>query len=585
MTLLPDFSGYGYHVESELGSNRAGGRVTYLALAAETQQQVVLKQFQFAKSSSAWSGYDTHSREIDVLRGLNHPGIPRYLDSFQTQDGFCMVQEYKNARSLGVTRSFSPDDVRHIAVSALQILVYLQNRIPPVIHRDVKPENILVDEQLNVYLVDFGFARVGDGEVGVSSVVKGTLGFMPPEQLFNRRLTEASDLYGLGVTLICLLTRTRSDEIGKLVDISYRVSFKHLVPRLSIHWLNWLEKMVEPKLNDRFANAAEALASLPTSPIRLPEARFSQSSLTFSAKQLGEKITQIITISNSVPETHLEGTWEVAPHASDPPHTPHTHAWISVQPAKFTSDQVDCQITIDTARLMANKLYNRTLLLHTNASANTYSLSIQVKTAPIPVRTRSLPYGLLSLLFLCSGVAAWAIALSIVVVGAIINAPLTIGFGATVGAAIGFQIVAWMLATAGASTGAITSVIAGVVLGGLALVSTLLVEAALTGVAVISGVGVGLVGSILAGAGLGSTAEHLLTSGLSRRLAVGVSLITAVAGFCLGLCFAPGVFKPLVISIALGTGLVGAGMAAYVPLHRAKLIADYRQAEQYSIKP
>ena len=51
--------------------------------------------------------------------------------------------------------------------------------------------------------MDFGFARIGDGEVGVSSVVKGTLGFMPPEQIFNRQLTEASDLYGLGMTLIC----------------------------------------------------------------------------------------------------------------------------------------------------------------------------------------------------------------------------------------------------------------------------------------------------------------------------------------------------------------------------------------------
>jgi len=64
-------------------------------------------------------------------------------------------------------------------------------------HRDIKPENVLVDrqEELKVYLVDFGFAHIGSGEVAASSVVKGTLGFMPPEQMFNRQLTEASDLY------------------------------------------------------------------------------------------------------------------------------------------------------------------------------------------------------------------------------------------------------------------------------------------------------------------------------------------------------------------------------------------------------
>jgi putative transposase len=96
-----------------------------------------------------------------------------------------------------VPRSFAPDEIKQIATSVLEILVYLQNRIPPIIHRDIKPENILVDEQINVYLVDFGFARIGEGEVAMSSMVKGTLGFMAPEQLFNRQLTEASDLYGL----------------------------------------------------------------------------------------------------------------------------------------------------------------------------------------------------------------------------------------------------------------------------------------------------------------------------------------------------------------------------------------------------
>lgn len=115
-------------------------------------------------------------------------------------------------------RSFSPDEIKQIALSVLEILVYLQNRIPPIIHRDIKPENILVGDQINVTLVDFGFARIGEGEVAISSMVKGTLGFMPPEQLFNRQLTAASDLYGLGATLICLLTGTKSTAIGNLIN-------------------------------------------------------------------------------------------------------------------------------------------------------------------------------------------------------------------------------------------------------------------------------------------------------------------------------------------------------------------------------
>ncbi|NES93653.1 MAG: protein kinase, partial [Okeania sp. SIO2B9] len=107
------------------------------------------------------------------------------------------------------------------------------------------------DEQLNVYLVDFGFARMGGGEIAASSVVKGTMGFMSPEQMFNRQLTRSSDLYSLGATLICLLTGIKSTDIGNLIDANYRIIFRHLVPPLERGWINWLEKITEPKYTDR----------------------------------------------------------------------------------------------------------------------------------------------------------------------------------------------------------------------------------------------------------------------------------------------------------------------------------------------
>ncbi|HBB32912.1 MAG TPA: serine/threonine protein kinase, partial [Cyanobacteria bacterium UBA9273] len=147
-----------YQMIRELGRNRAGGRITYLALDSQTQQPVVIKRFLFAQENSDWSGFKAYEREIQVMQGLDHRGIPRYLNSFETKAGFCMVQEYKNAQSLAISRSYEPEQIKQIAISVLEILVYLQNRIPVVIHRDIKPENILVDEELKVYLVDFGFA-------------------------------------------------------------------------------------------------------------------------------------------------------------------------------------------------------------------------------------------------------------------------------------------------------------------------------------------------------------------------------------------------------------------------------------------
>ncbi len=269
---FPDFSNYGYQVTRELGHNRAGGRVTYLATEINTQQQVVVKQFQFARSGASWSEYQAYEREIQVLKGLDNPSIPRYLDSFQTAAGFCMVQEYKDAPSLLVRRRWKPQEIKQIAMSVLEILKYLQNRIPPVLHRDLKPDNILVDRQMNVYLVDFGFARTGGGEVAASSVVKGTLGFMPPEQLFNRQLTAASDLYSLGATLICLLTGTASTEVGSLMDDAGRIHFKQRVSHLSAEFVNWLQKMAEPNFKNRYASAAEAQdALIPLDVLRPPE--------------------------------------------------------------------------------------------------------------------------------------------------------------------------------------------------------------------------------------------------------------------------------------------------------------------------
>ena len=265
----PDFSHLGYQVNKELGKNRLGGRITHLAEVENSKNQVVIKEFRFADIDTDWSGFKAYEREIDVLKQLNHPRIPSYLTSFETPQGFGLVQEYKNAPSLASENNFTPEQVKQIAISILEILVYLQQRDPQIFHRDIKPENILVDKNLNAYLVDFGFARVSNNEVALSSVASGTPGFIPPEEHFGRDLTEASDLYSLGVTLICLLTGTRSIDVGKLINDEYRFDFKSLPSNIHPQFIEWLRSMVEPNIKNRFANAAVALEALIQIPVIL----------------------------------------------------------------------------------------------------------------------------------------------------------------------------------------------------------------------------------------------------------------------------------------------------------------------------
>ncbi|MEO0968108.1 MAG: serine/threonine-protein kinase, partial [Cyanobacteria bacterium J06639_18] len=257
-----DFSHLGYQVNKELGKNRSGGRITHLAEVKDCNNQVVIKEFRFADIDTDWSGFKAYEREIEVLKQLNHQRIPSYLTSFETPQGFGLVQEYKDAPSLADENNFTPQQIKQIAISILEILVYLQQRNPQIIHRDIKPENILVDKYLNAYLVDFGFARATNNEVALSSVASGTPGFIPPEEYFGRDLNEASDLYSLGVTLICLLSNTPSIDISKLMDSNYRFDIEKLLPKITNKFARWLTKMVERNVERRYPNAAKALKGI-----------------------------------------------------------------------------------------------------------------------------------------------------------------------------------------------------------------------------------------------------------------------------------------------------------------------------------
>lgn len=273
MTNFPDVTAYGYGIEKTLGQNFHGRRFTYLArhLANVTSaplpanQWVVLKKFAFDQGGADWGGYDSIEAEIKVLQRLNHEQIPDYLGSFTADDGFYLVTEYIDAPTLAQTHNLSFEDIKAIAVQLLKILYSLQQQQPAIIHRDIKPENILVKrwgQSWRVYLIDFGFARLGMDDLSVSSTVKGTLGFMPPEQIFQRELTTASDLYSLGVTLVAILCKRRSGEIGALVNHDYRLQFRQELRHIPDSFLDWLEQLTEPRLAQRYPDAKTALRAL-----------------------------------------------------------------------------------------------------------------------------------------------------------------------------------------------------------------------------------------------------------------------------------------------------------------------------------
>jgi serine/threonine protein kinase len=411
MSNFNDFTAHGYEVIKELGANRGAGRIAYLAHSIESTQLVVIKQFQFAKTGASWDGHKEIDREVKILQQLQHPNIPRYLTSFETPQSSCIVQEYIDGKPLSEIISnqqlYTPEQVKEIIIKLLEVLAYLQKTFTdPVLHRDIKPANILIDSSCEPYLIDFGGAKVSEG-AGGSTVSVGTLGFMPPEQRFQQ-FNKTTDIYSLGMSIVCWLTRTEPTEMYTLINMGTNqvMGLRELLSAYSLRFADWLEKVVQPDPKDRYPDAEAAVnAFKPLYVKRVPEAIVSSSVLEFTASKLGERITQTLTVRNNVPETVLEGWWEVAPHPSDPPHTPNSHAWISFGARKFSGNANECSIVANTDKLMAGKVYKRQILLHSNSSDETEELNLVVRTAAVPIHVVNSPYqNLLFLLLLIGGI-------------------------------------------------------------------------------------------------------------------------------------------------------------------------------------
>jgi serine/threonine protein kinase len=248
-----------YQCDRRLG--KQAGRQTLLARDLKTQQQVVVKLLSFS-SDFNWEDLKLFKREVETLKSLSHPAIPRYLDSFEidtpNRKGFALVQTYIEAKSLqeylSDGRTFSEREVKQLAAALLDILAYLHQRQPPVIHRDIKPSNILLKNRSGnsvgeVYLVDFGAVQTLATQQGKTVTVVGTYGYMPPEQ-FGGRAVPASDLYSLGATLIALITKQHPADLPqKDLQIEFE-QFTQLTPGFT----NWLKWMTHPSLDRRPAS-------------------------------------------------------------------------------------------------------------------------------------------------------------------------------------------------------------------------------------------------------------------------------------------------------------------------------------------
>jgi serine/threonine protein kinase len=251
-----------YEVLRPLGRGSFGH--TFLAHDREERRDVAIKMLD-AQRAPDWKAFELFEREVAVLRGLRHQGVPEVFDSFQAQwgdgDAAFLVMEYVEGTSLEEvieTGSTSEaQEVTRLLLDLLGILEYLHARMPPILHRDIKPANIVIRPSGVPVLVDFGAVRnVFAGPDDGGSTVIGTAGYMPYEQYMGQA-TPSSDLYALAATFLHVITGRPPRDF--MTD-GGRIELPETLPVSPLKAV--LRRMLEPSPSDRFGSARDARTAL-----------------------------------------------------------------------------------------------------------------------------------------------------------------------------------------------------------------------------------------------------------------------------------------------------------------------------------
>jgi len=241
-------------------------------------------------------------RESLLLTSLEHPCIPTIYDYFydDVRSRFYLVMKYISGGDLAsrmraaVGGRIDEKTVTDWGMQVADVLDYLHSRPKPIIYRDLKPANLMIDGNTGrVMLIDFGIARwvTQQQEKGVTAV--GTMGYAPPE-LFSGRVQPASDVYSLGATMFHLLTGADPQDNPLLIfDFSKNPRPRQIAPSISTEMEQILMRCVEYKLEDRYRSANDLRNELAHHLEKLMSGRVSYG---MPAPVLGSETVQVLTV-------------------------------------------------------------------------------------------------------------------------------------------------------------------------------------------------------------------------------------------------------------------------------------------------
>ena len=239
----------------------------YLARQRNAERQLVLKVLHQVADSSTGKILDRFLREYELVARLDHPNVVRILDFGVADDHAYIAMEYCDGGSLkrrigaGMDRYEAYRLVREIA-AALQVL-----HAAGILHRDLKPTNVLFRDDGSLALIDFGLAKqvALQGEVTGAGAIFGTPYYMSPEQGHGEAVDARGDIYSLGVIFYEMLTGSKpfDGDTAMAVIVRHRQAPIPVLPASMREFQPLIERMLAKRPDERFQSIEEFLAWRP----------------------------------------------------------------------------------------------------------------------------------------------------------------------------------------------------------------------------------------------------------------------------------------------------------------------------------
>ncbi len=264
-----------YRIIRQIGGG--GQALVYLAEDTNLGDLRAIKELTHDPNASPQerqAAYDQFQREARVLARLNHPHLARVWDHFRVGDNAYLIMDYIEGQTLqdilDQTAGFLPEAaVQRWGGQLCDVLDYLHRQHPPIIFRDLKPSNVMLDRSDTVKLIDFGIVRLFQPGKKTDTLRMGTMGYAPPEQYEGQGQTDArSDIYSLGATLHHLLTKRDPTQYP---PFSFNtVPPRSLNPAVSPHVEAAITKSLAYDRVQRFQSALEMKRALAGAPAPTP---------------------------------------------------------------------------------------------------------------------------------------------------------------------------------------------------------------------------------------------------------------------------------------------------------------------------